>query len=110
MSTWQEQTRGYSYTRAERVHRAVIHWLRTWIWNQEAHDFGADDPAFLERAFNWLHAALLWNAFALRLRTAYCDRFGHGSAWVDDSYGNPESGCMAGHCDRCGHSFHVQLY
>lgn len=30
--------------------------------------------------------------------------------WQDDSYGGPESGCMAGHCTRCGFSFHHQLY
>lgn len=31
-------------------------------------------------------------------------------AWVDDSYGNPETGCMAGHCERCGYSFYERLY
>lgn len=30
--------------------------------------------------------------------------------WVDDSYGNPDSGCMAAHCERCGWGFHHQLY
>lgn len=30
--------------------------------------------------------------------------------WIDDSYGGPESGCMAGHCERCGYSFHHTLY
>lgn len=34
----------------------------------------------------------------------------HGHEWVDDSYGGPETGCMAGHCSRCGHSFHTTLY
>jgi hypothetical protein len=29
---------------------------------------------------------------------------------VDDSYGTPESGCVAGHCLRCGWSFHHTLY
>ena len=33
-----------------------------------------------------------------------------GHEWVDDSYGGPESGAMSGHCERCGHSFHHQLY
>ena len=28
----------------------------------------------------------------------------------DDSYAGPESGCMAGHCTRCGWSFHETLY
>lgn len=30
--------------------------------------------------------------------------------WEDDSYGGPDSGCMAGHCKRCGYSFHTTLY
>lgn len=29
---------------------------------------------------------------------------------VDDGYGGPESGRMAGHCPRCGFSFHHTLY
>lgn len=33
-----------------------------------------------------------------------------GHEWVDESYGGPESGAMAGRCERCGHSFHHQLY
>ena len=33
-----------------------------------------------------------------------------GHALIDDSYGGPESGCMAGHCSRCGWSFHHTLY
>jgi hypothetical protein len=37
-----------------------------------------------------------------------CKHFGHD--WEDDSYGGPESGCMAGHCNRCGYSFHHTLY
>lgn len=28
----------------------------------------------------------------------------------DDSYGGPESGCMAGTCPDCGYSFHHRLY
>ena len=28
----------------------------------------------------------------------------------DESYGGPDSGCMAGHCDRCGFGFHTTLY
>ena len=33
-----------------------------------------------------------------------------GHEWVDDSYGGRESGCMAGHCTRCGYTWHHQLY
>ena len=34
----------------------------------------------------------------------------HGHDWKDESYGGPDSGCMAGSCSRCGHSFHHTLY
>lgn len=40
--------------------------------------------------------------------TRVCDKTGHKI--VDESYGNPDSGCMAGYCRRCGYSFHVTLY
>lgn len=30
--------------------------------------------------------------------------------WVDESYGGPDSGCIAGYCPDCGHSFHVTMY
>lgn len=30
--------------------------------------------------------------------------------WVDESYGGPDSGCMAGYCRDCGESFHHTLY
>lgn len=33
-----------------------------------------------------------------------------GHAMEDDSYGGRESGAMAGHCTRCGWSFHHTLY
>lgn len=33
-----------------------------------------------------------------------------GHDWMDDSYGGPESGCMAAHCERCGFGFHTTLY
>ncbi len=29
---------------------------------------------------------------------------------VDDSYGGPESGCVAAHCTRCGYSFRHIMY
>lgn len=44
-----------------------------------------------------------WFAGSLRCRMSTHD-------WVDESYGGPESGCMAGHCKRCGFSFHTTLY
>jgi hypothetical protein len=33
-----------------------------------------------------------------------------GHDWGDESYGEPDSGCMAATCKRCGYSFHTQLY
>lgn len=33
-----------------------------------------------------------------------------GHDWVDESYGGPDTGCMAGHCKRCGYGFHHTLY
>lgn len=39
-----------------------------------------------------------------------CHMFGHGKHWVDESYGGPDSGCDAGHCTRCGWSFHHTMY
>ena len=42
------------------------------------------------------------------VKRQYCEWFGH--KWVDESYGGPESGCVAGYCERCGHSHHTQLY
>jgi hypothetical protein len=35
-----------------------------------------------------------------------CDHF----AFVDESFGGPDSGCMAGRCTRCGWSYHHTLY
>ena len=37
-----------------------------------------------------------------------CKHFDHD--WVDESYGGPDSGCMAGYCKRCGYGFHHTLY
>lgn len=37
-----------------------------------------------------------------------CNAQGHNLK--DESYGGPESGCMAGYCTRCGWSFKTILY
>jgi hypothetical protein len=42
------------------------------------------------------------------LKGLVCHWKGHD--WIDESYGGPDSGCMAGTCKRCGYSFHTQLY
>jgi hypothetical protein len=56
----------------------------------------------------WPVARAHWESFAWVLAAVRCALTDHD--WVDDSYGGPESGCMAGHCRRCGWSFHTQLY
>lgn len=33
-----------------------------------------------------------------------------GHDWVDNSYGNPETGCIEMECKRCGYYFHETLY
>lgn len=106
--TWLEQHRGRKFTRLEYAAVRLRHWFRTFIWNQAARDFGAHDPAHLERVIAWVYIAIFWNTYAYRLRDWYCKKRGH--AWVDESYGGPDSGCMAGYCTRCGNSFHTRLY
>jgi hypothetical protein len=77
------------------------------------------DPKSVRRAAKFVNRAKLWprwywKVFHLtqRLKTAavcfWCELVGHD--WFDDSYGGPDSGCMAGHCVRCGYSFHHTLY
>lgn len=51
---------------------------------------------------------VLFNRCCWLAANAMCQFTDH--KWVDDSYGGSESGCMAGHCERCGHSFHTTLY
>lgn len=60
-----------------------------------------------------LHRSRLWIAIFLDFplflyRGLLCHFKGHD--WEDDSYGDAEGGCMAGHCTRCGYSFHHTLY
>ncbi len=57
--------------------------------------------------FIWL-IVNIWKELWHEIKASYCRFKGHD--WVDDSYGGPESGCMAGHCERCGCSFHTILY
>lgn len=71
---------------------------------------------FIARARNWTPFGwwlfLTVTGFVDTVRGAYlawyCER--HGHEWVDESYGGPDSGCMAGHCTRCGYAFHHTLY
>lgn len=53
----------------------------------------------------------LSDAYLEAVSLQQCDGICHGEHdWEDDSYGGPESGCMAAHCKRCGYSFHTTLY
>jgi hypothetical protein len=54
----------------------------------------------------WL--ACLWGHIWWSARCWQCCVVGHD--WIDDSYGYPDTGCMAGHCQRCGYSYHHTLY
>lgn len=67
---------------------------------------------FMARARNWTPTAWrlyrLWEIAKLVHVLVVCEAKGHDL--VDDSYGGPDSGCMAAHCSRCGWSFHHTLY
>lgn len=56
----------------------------------------------------WLIPERCFNVYFWMMEHTICKRLGHD--WIDDSYGGPDSGCMAGHCERCGHSFRHNLY
>lgn len=51
---------------------------------------------------------VLWACVCGYVGAAVCKVRGH--AWVDNSYGGPESGCVDVYCARCGRSHHVTLY
>lgn len=51
---------------------------------------------------------VLWANACMLAGMVICKVRGH--AWVDNSYGGPESGCVDMHCTRCGHGHHVTLY
>lgn len=63
-------------------------------------------PSFLR----WLYIRFLGGKdwFSHLLEKTVCRYRGHD--WIDESYGGPDYGCMAGTCKRCGYSFHHQLY
>lgn len=50
----------------------------------------------------------IWHWFKHLCLSQICKVRDHD--WVDESYGGPDSGCMAGTCRRCGYSFHHKLY
>jgi hypothetical protein len=54
---------------------------------------------FIFACFNYLqYLVLSW----------YCEKINH--KWIDESYGNADSGCISMYCKRCGHSYHESLY
>lgn len=59
----------------------------------------------------WLgaRADFIWFAFIART-FAWIPCWALGHDIVDQSYGGPDSGCMAGYCKRCGFAYHTSLY
>jgi hypothetical protein len=55
----------------------------------------------------WVMLQFWWDV-RWRCTLLVCRLFDHD--WEDDSYGGPDSGCMAMHCKRCGFSWHHTLY
>lgn len=86
-----------------------------WIWTPINRT-----PGFLKKILRlrqeyiWMddRPRTLWNFVKMKVQefvsSIYCRVYGHDVE--DDSHGGPESGCMAGHCNRCGWSFHETLY
>lgn len=52
--------------------------------------------------------AIMQEFWCSKVLTFICARRGH--RLIDESYGGPESGCVAMYCERCGQSWHHQLY
>ena len=68
------------------------------------------DKGYTEQCLGERHSWLRysWALLSGILAAQVCRIRGHRI--IDDSYGGPDSGCMAGHCERCGYSFHTTLY
>jgi hypothetical protein len=76
--------------------------------NSIAHDKAmAGTPAWKTTVL-WFVPAWCYSSYSWVMGHTICKHFDHD--WVDESYGGPDSGCMAGHCNRCGYSFHHTLY
>lgn len=66
------------------------------------------DAEVLSKSWAWCYAVTLGFWIAGLCAAAICYFRGH--TMVDDSHAGPDSGSMAGHCERCGYSFHTTLY
>lgn len=97
----------------------VYHGRPEYLGFTETNEQGHPTPAgiaqgerFVARARNWTPFAWwlygLWRGAREAWPVLVCAAVDH--AWVDDSYGGPDSGCMAGHCSRCGFGFSHTLY
>lgn len=82
-------------------------------------DEGCPTAEGIEEASRFIARARNWTPMGWKLYRLYCiaKMIGNlivcevkGHDLVDDSYGGPDSGCMAAHCSRCGWGFHHQLY
>lgn len=63
--------------------------------------------ARLSDVWAWAYYVWAWAYYTVVINT-FCRWKGHDI--VDESYGGPDSGCMAGYCKRCGFSYHETLY
>jgi hypothetical protein len=86
---------------------------------QEFDEDGHPTDAGMAKAEQFIARAKKWGKFRWWLyhqtsvvqsifTALHCEWSGH--ELVDNSYGGPDSGCMAMHCSRCGWSFHHTLY
>lgn len=79
--------------------KTIVHYLE-WKWGiLETH------PR-IRRIYNPFASA--WSVVSFVFSKLACDVFDHD--WVDESYGNPDSGGIGGYCRRCHDGFWEQLY
>ena len=79
--------------------RAIRYWQRWWgEWKADCINFNA--PLRMHEAF----IAMVRDQIARLL----CKLWGH--RLIDESYGNPETGCIDMYCERCDWGYHQTLY
>lgn len=89
--------------------RKIINWFKhEWMMYDMDCYYAETKATYFKFLWSLFWYFLQVNCFTHWVLETYCDRFGHD--WHDESHGGPDSGCMAGHCKRCGYSFYHQLY
>jgi len=56
----------------------------------------------------YLFLSVAWDLPCHLVAKLICKR--RGCDWVDESWGNPDSGGEGGYCKRCGYSFSITYY